>query len=135
MSFVDAVRSGLTKYADFSGRARRSEYWWFILFMYVVMAVPYALILMGDTMGTIGLALLAIAMLGLVLPAIAVAVRRLHDTGRSGWWYLLGLVPFAGLVVLWFVLQDSQAGDNAYGPSPKHEPVLGGGDLAVEPAV
>jgi uncharacterized membrane protein YhaH (DUF805 family) len=72
--------------------------------------------------------------LALFLPGLGVSIRRLHDTGRSGWWLLIGLVPLVGLIVLIvFFVQDSQPAANAYGPSPKHEPVVDG-DVAVAPA-
>lgn len=115
MSFQDAIRVCLTqKYIDFTGRARRSEYWWFALFSFIVQVVVSAIDRgMGSQIlgGLVSLALLA--------PSLAVAVRRLHDTGRSGWWLLLVLLPIIGwIVLLVFYVQDSQ-GPNAYGPSPK----------------
>jgi uncharacterized membrane protein YhaH (DUF805 family) len=130
VSFVDAVRSVLTKYATFSGRARRSEYWFFAL-AYLIASVVANII---DQM--IGTQLFVyILALALLLPSLAVGVRRLHDTGRSGWWILIGLVPIVGFIVLIvFYVQDSQPMTNAYGPSPKHEPVIEG-DVAAAPAV
>ena len=115
MSFQDAVRICLTqKYVDFSGRARRSEYWWYALFSAIVQAVVNAL-----DRGLGSQILGGLVSLALLLPSLAVAVRRLHDTGRSGWWLLLGLIPIIGwIVLLVFYVQDSQ-GPNAYGPSPK----------------
>lgn len=130
MSFVDAVRSVLTQYAVFSGRSRRSEYWWYTLFAVVVSLVASQIdAAMGTQLISIVLAL------ALLLPGLGVSIRRLHDTGRSGWWLLIGLVPIVGLIVLIvFYVQDSQPMANAYGPSPKHEPIVDG-DLAVAPAV
>lgn len=115
MSFQDAVRSALTQYATFSGRARRSEYWFFSLFSFIVLAVAYAI---DGAIGLSGL-LYLVAALALVLPGLAVGARRLHDTNRSGWWLLLGLIPFGGIVLIVFCVQDTQAGSNQYGPSPK----------------
>ena len=119
MSFPDAVRSVLSKYATFSGRARRSEYWWYVLF-YAILAILASIIdsAMGTDPGRTGI-VGTILGLALLLPSIAVSVRRLHDTGRSGWWLLLALVPIVGAIVLivWYC-QDSH-GDNQYGPSPK----------------
>lgn len=115
MSFADAARTSLTaKYATFSGRARRSEYWWFSL-IYVAAAT----VLIG-----IGLAfnvpLLAVFLLPLIVPMLTVSVRRLHDTGRSGWWMLIALVPVVGpIVYLVAMTVDSASGSNQYGPSPK----------------
>jgi uncharacterized membrane protein YhaH (DUF805 family) len=116
VSFQDAVTTVLTKkYADFSGRARRSEYWFFAL-AYVLAMVVTTIIdaILGTTPIVEGL-----AFLGLIIPLVGAGVRRLHDTGRSGWWILLGLIPFGGLVVLYFSVLDSEPGDNQYGPSPK----------------
>lgn len=119
MSFVDAVRSVLTQYAVFSGRSRRSEYWWYTLFAVVVSLVASQIdAALGSQVVSIVLAL------ALLLPGLGVSIRRLHDTGRSGWWLLIGLVPVVGVIVLIvFYVQDSQPMTNAYGPSPKHEPV------------
>lgn len=121
MSFADAVRSCLQQYVGFSGRARRSEYWWFFLFNVLVSIVASILDSVLGTMsddtnvGLIG----TIASLALLLPSIAVGIRRLHDTSRSGWWILIGLIPIVGwIILLVFYVQDSH-GDNQYGPSPK----------------
>ncbi|MDP9436969.1 MAG: DUF805 domain-containing protein [Actinomycetota bacterium] len=115
MGFADAVSSGFARYASFSGRARRSEYWWFYLFtflVYVAATVIDAIIGVPATA--------AIAVLALFIPTLAVSVRRLHDTGRSGWWFLIGLVPLVGgIVLLVFFVQDGTPGANQYGPSPK----------------
>ncbi len=116
MGFGEAVSSGLSKYATFSGRARRSEYWFFALFNFLVGVAA------GILDAVIGITLLyPLAALALLLPGLAVAVRRLHDTGRSGWWLLIALVPFAGAIVLIvFFCQDSHPAPNEHGPSPKH---------------
>jgi uncharacterized membrane protein YhaH (DUF805 family) len=119
MSFQDAVRTCLSKYVDFSGRARRSEYWWFALFDILVGFVA-AIIdsILGTGSGSFGV-FQALVTLALLLPGLAVSVRRLHDTSRSGWWVLIALVPVVGLIVLLiFYVQDSHP-DNKYGPSPK----------------
>lgn len=118
MSFADSVRTCFSKYATFSGRARRSEYWWFYLF-YILCTVVLEIIVIAARNG-----LPFILILGLVLPSLAAIVRRLHDTGRSGWWFWIGLVPLVGAIILIvFACQDSQPGTNQYGPSPKE---LGG---------
>lgn len=106
------------KYAEFSGRARRMEYWMFTLFNYIIYFV-LALSLSAITpKGAIFI--LAIYTLAILLPSIAVLVRRLHDTGRSAWWLLIALVPVVGgIVLLVFMVLDSDAGENQYGPSPK----------------
>lgn len=116
MSFSESIRTCLNKYATFSGRARRSEYWWFTLFTALVGLATW---LTDYALGTsfINLA----TSLALLLPGIAVLVRRLHDTGRSAWWLLLYLVPIAGpIAILVFSVFDSTRGPNAYGPSPKY---------------
>jgi uncharacterized membrane protein YhaH (DUF805 family) len=121
MGFAEAVRTCLQKYVGFSGRARRSEYWYFALFTLIVSIVAGILDGLLGTMsdetnvGVIG----TIASLALLLPSIAVAIRRLHDTSRSGWWILIGLIPIVGWIILIvFYVQDSHP-DNEYGPSPK----------------
>lgn len=119
MSFVDAVRSVLSQYVGFSGRARRSEYWWYVLF-YVILAIVASIIdrAIGTDPGKVGI-VSSLLGLALFLPSLAVSVRRLHDTSRSGWWVLLGLIPLVGAIILlvWYC-QDSHP-DNQYGPSPK----------------
>jgi uncharacterized membrane protein YhaH (DUF805 family) len=112
----------LKKYADFSGRARRKEYWFFVLF-YVIILVVLMVIdgFVGTQIGGAGFGILTcLYALAMLIPALAVTVRRLHDTGRSGWWILIQLVPLVGwIVLLIFLFIDSQPGQNAYGPSPK----------------
>lgn len=123
MSFVEAVRSALAQYATFRGRARRSEYWWFTLFYVVwviVMTVVASMLVSPESSGIVSLVLY----LPMVIPGIAVTVRRLHDTNRSGAWYLINFVPIVGpIVLLVFMVMDSQPGENQYGPSPKPGPV------------
>jgi uncharacterized membrane protein YhaH (DUF805 family) len=123
MSFQDAVRTCLQrKYADFSGRARRSEYWFFFLFNVIVSVVAGALnnVLSLPTFSGGQTLLGTIASLALLLPSLSVAVRRLHDTGKSGWFVLLGLIPVVGwIILLVFLVKDSDPAPNAYGPSPK----------------
>jgi uncharacterized membrane protein YhaH (DUF805 family) len=119
MTFTTAVRTCLEKYATFSGRARRSEYWWFQAFLMLVAFVGVALVflLRSEVPGY----LLLVVMVGLVVPAISVTVRRLHDTGRSGWWYLISLVPYVGALVLLVLCCLDSTGSNQYGTSPKVE--------------
>jgi uncharacterized membrane protein YhaH (DUF805 family) len=111
----------LKKYAVFSGRARRKEYWMFFLFNFIF-AVVLGIIdeITGITSNT-GLSVLStIYGLAVLVPGLAVAVRRLHDTNRSGWWLFIALIPLAGVIVLLvFMAQDSQPGENQYGPNPK----------------
>jgi uncharacterized membrane protein YhaH (DUF805 family) len=124
MSFTAAIRSVLTQYIGFTGRARRSEYWWWALFT-VLVGFAAAILdgVLGTTLGpdnSVTGVIGVIVNLALLLPTLAVAVRRLHDTDRSGWWLLIGLVPIVGAIVLlvFFVL-DSTPGPNRFGANPK----------------
>ncbi len=113
---MDWYLAALRKYAEFSGRSRRTEYWMFVL-VYVIILVVLALIEGALGMPGVVSGLFQLAML---VPALAVGARRLHDTGRSGWWQLISLIPLIGAVVLIvFFVQDSQPGDNGYGANPK----------------
>ena len=111
--------AALKKYAVFSGRARRSEYWYFGLF-YVLIYIALAVI-DGVMNAASNFSLLSgIFALAMLIPSLAVTVRRLHDTDRSGWWVLIGLVPVVGFIALIaFAIQDSQTGENRFGVSPK----------------
>ena len=112
----------LQKYAVFDGRARRKEYWMFLLINILVSVV---LIAIDNLIGTFshqasfGL-LQGLYSLALLIPSIAVTVRRLHDTGRTGWWILISLVPLiGGIILLIFMVLESEPGTNQYGPNPK----------------
>jgi uncharacterized membrane protein YhaH (DUF805 family) len=110
MSFTQAVRTCMSKYAMFNGRARRPEYWWFALFGLITYAVAAVI---DAATGTP--VFVIIALLALLVPSLAVAIRRLHDTNRSGWWYLICLVPLiGGIVLLVFMASDSTPGTNQY---------------------
>ena len=111
----------LKKYAVFSGRARRKEYWYFVLFNVIIAVVLGGVDRVIGTSHGAGTGLLgSIYSLAVLLPGIAVTVRRLHDTDRSGWWLLIGLIPIIGAIILFiFVLGDSTPGENQYGPNPK----------------
>ena len=112
----------LKKYAVFSGRARRKEYWMFVLFNIIFFIVA---IILDNVLGTaiedVGYGLFYILYaLAVIIPSLAVAVRRLHDIGKSGWWIFISLIPIIGGI--WFIVlaaTDSQAGENEYGPNPK----------------
>ena len=114
------------KYASFEGRATRAEYWYFYLFFILVLiggvivgAILGAVLAIGDGETAAGLAVIvyAIITLGFVCPSISVLVRRLHDIGRSGWWFWIALIPcFGGIVIFIFTLLGSQEHNNKYGP-------------------
>jgi uncharacterized membrane protein YhaH (DUF805 family) len=103
-------------YFTFTGRARRKAYWMFVLFNIIAAVIANIIDSVIGTGGLIG----GIYSLAVLLPGIALGVRRLHDIGKSGWWMLIALVPLIGLIVLLvFACTDSQPGDNEYGPNPK----------------
>ena len=108
----------LKNYAVFGGRARRTEYWMFVLFNMIVAVILAAA---EGLLGGPGF-LNTIYSLGVLIPSLAVSVRRLHDTGRTGWWLLVGLIPLIGFIVLLiFFVKDSDPEDNEYGSNPKLE--------------
>ncbi len=146
MSFGQAIKSVFRQYATFTGRARRAEYWWFYLFsmlvsipaqvFFFVMYFAALIPAMGQTdangaitnegldsinwgLFIVGLIPVVVVSLGLFIPSLSVLVRRLHDTGRSGLWLLIGFVPGASIVLLVFALLEGEPYDNAYGPDPK----------------
>lgn len=138
MGFGEAIKTCFGKYASFTGRARRSEFWWFFLFWWlgtviinlIDNAAGLVLNLGTDTIETSsgvvtftsgGLGILStIWGLVLLLPFLSVTVRRLHDTDRSGWWWWIQLIPCVGfIVILVFMLLDSTPGDNRFGPNPR----------------
>lgn len=115
--------SVLKQYAVFSGRARRTEYWMFVLCNVIVMQLLGMVdkLIGGDKEFISGIYSLAV-----LLPSLAVAVRRLHDTDRSGWWLLLGLIPIIGtLVLIYFMVCNGQKGPNRFGDDPKAAPSQG----------
>lgn len=110
MSFADAIKLCFAKYADFNGRAKRPEFWWFILFC----------ILVSLALEMVSGILSGLFSLATFLPSIAVGARRLHDTNRSGWWQLLAIIPVLGWIVLIvFCAQEGEAAENQYGPVPE----------------
>lgn len=118
VTFGEAIQRGLVEnYCNFTGRASRSEYWWFYLFTALVgmvaggISAPF-----GETFSEIFTYAVALV---LFLPSFGITFRRLHDIGKSGWWWLLGFIPLVGAIILivWFCRQ-SQEGDNEYGPEP-----------------
>lgn len=114
---VDWFKKGLRNYANFSGRARRKEYWYFLLMQIILIIIAMVL----DTIifdSDIGLFYLVVA-LGLFLPGVAVTIRRLHDTNHSGWWFLISLVPLIGIVLIVFLVRETKFETNRWGPPAK----------------
>ena len=132
MGFSDAVQNVLmNNYANLNGRASRSEYWWFVLFNFIVNIVTFVIDLtLGSMitydMGYVGL----IAFLALLLPTVSVSVRRLHDIGKSGWWILLAIIPivnFIGIfVIIVFTIMEGEEQHNQYGNVPTNTFEQGG---------
>ena len=134
MSFTDAVRTCISKFATFDGRATRSEFWWFYLFAVLVGFVGYVPILILTLIGAsanegaisgiftiltvIFWIVWLIVVIALYIPLLAVGSRRLHDRGQSGWLQLLYLVPCGSIVLIVFFVMEGTPGDNAYGPKP-----------------
>jgi uncharacterized membrane protein YhaH (DUF805 family) len=126
MTFSDAIKTGFGKYSQFSGRARLSEYWWWVLFSILAQMIPYILFI-AVVVGSEGTSSLT-AVLGLlwfvvwaalIIPSLAVFVRRLHDSGKSGWFWLLGLIPLVGpIILIVFLVAAGDPGENQYGAPP-----------------
>ena len=123
MSFQEAVESVFRQYANFDGRARRSEYWFFVLF---VLLTSIVLSFLGGMIGGPGLARILTGLYTLVIfvPSLSLIWRRLHDSGHSGLWFLLTFIPIGQIVLLVFFCLDSQPGENEYGPNPKETDVV-----------
>lgn len=118
MGFTQAIVSGFQNYVNFSGRAARSEYWFWILFVFLVSIVGVLIdtMILGNAQTFPATNLVNLALL---LPELGVAVRRLHDRDRSGWWLFLGLIPLIGAIILivWFCMKGT-TGPNRFGPDP-----------------
>lgn len=126
VGFVEAIQTCFSKYATFEGRARRSEYWFYTLFIWAVQMILYILgiIILGKSPEDGTNILMSIFSLATLVPSLAVFWRRMHDIGKSGAWFFLNLVPCVGsIVLLVFELTDSQPGENQFGMSPKY-PVI-----------
>jgi uncharacterized membrane protein YhaH (DUF805 family) len=129
MSFGDSIATCFRKYADFNGRGSRAEYWWFFLFCVLAYVGFVAVAAVVHSPAPI------VLMLGLILPQIAAAVRRLHDTGKPGTWYLISLIPYIGGIWLIVLLaQRSEPGPNQYGISGE-QPVYAGRRVPSMPQV
>ena len=130
MGFGEAVKTCFSKYATFSGRARRSEFWFYYLFVIIINAILGILLSIGAAaggssgglggFGTFVLIVMMIWSLAIILPTISVQVRRLHDTDRSGGWWWIGLIPFVGIIILIvFWVGEGTRAPNRFGPDPK----------------
>lgn len=123
MSFGEAIKACFDKYAEFEGRSRRTEYWYFRLFQILVifgLALLAGLgILIHDGIALLFIIIMALFALGTIIPGLAVTVRRFHDAGQSGWLILLDVFCTSGLVSIVMGCIDSQHGHNQYGPNPK----------------
>ena len=128
MGFGDAVKTCFSKFFVAEGRASRPEYWWFYLSGFVASVIALAIDMAIDT----GYILVGLVGLVYFIPLITAAIRRLHDTGRSGWWYLISFVPLVGFIILIvFLATQGNPGQNEYGPPPGT--VAGGGSVAAPP--
>jgi uncharacterized membrane protein YhaH (DUF805 family) len=119
VGFIDAVMALYGNYAKFSGRASRSEYWW--AFLYFILLYVGLLIGTSVDLGALGSLLtlaLSLLVLGTCIPMISVSVRRLHDFDKSGWLYLIGLIPIVSLYLLYLYVQPGTRGSNRFGPDP-----------------
>lgn len=117
---MDWYIGALKKYAVFEGRARRKEYWMFVLFNVLIgFALRVAEAVSGAFSSSNQYVLASLYSLAVLLPTAALGVRRLHDTGRSGWWMLIIFIPLVNLILLAFYIQEGQRGPNQYGPDPK----------------
>ncbi len=119
MGFGEAIQSGFKNYVGFTGRAARSEYWYWFLFVFLIGIVAKIIDSgLGGGMSSVGL-FGGIVTLALLLPNIAIGIRRLHDRDKTGWWLLLALIPLIGIIILiiWFVMRGTP-GPNRFGPDP-----------------
>jgi uncharacterized membrane protein YhaH (DUF805 family) len=111
MNFTESIGAGLSQYAEFDGRASRAEYWYWTLFTAVAVGTLFAF----DVLLGAGFILTFVGSLALALPSIAIFVRRMHDTDRSGLWYFVSFIPFGQLLLFVFLLQKGTTGRNRYG--------------------
>ena len=117
MGFGQAIAAGFKNYVNFSGRATRPAYWYFVLFLFIVSIIAFAidLAVFGDQQI---FPIYGIFSLATFLPGLAVFIRRLHDTGRTGWWFFLNLVPLGAILLIVWLCQRGEPGANAYGSPP-----------------
>ena len=122
---INYWKAAISKYAEFNGRARRSEYWYYVLTNFLIVLSLYVLIFVGalariPVISIVFGGIVILFALGTLVPSIAVLVRRLHDSGKSGWYYFVSLIPIAGPIWLLILLcTEGTKGPNEYGPDPK----------------
>ncbi len=124
MGMMEAVKMFFARYTDFEGRSSRAEYWWVFLFQFLVVIAAYigmglAFVIGLPALSIIFMIAMVLYFLAALVPGIAVIVRRLHDTDRSGWWYFIGLVPLiGGIILLIFFCNSGTKGANRFGDDP-----------------
>ena len=112
MNFIESIQTCYKKFFDFSGRASKSEYWWFQLYNAIIYVLTF--VFQGDL--TLLFSILVIAN---IIPTYAAAVRRIHDSDKSGWMVLIAVIPLIGLYIIVLLLKDGSKGKNRFGPKPK----------------
>ena len=114
MEIMQAVKTVLNNYANFKDRSRRSEFWWWTLAYFIA----YAVIMLVGSVINMGELFAGIFALGLIIPNLAVSVRRFHDIGKSGWWILISIIPLIGLIAIIYFFTRPSDGPNQYGEGP-----------------
>ena len=112
MNFIESIQTCYKKFFDFSGRASKSEYWWFQLYNAIIYVLTF--VFQGDLT-----LLFSIVVIANIIPNYAAAVRRIHDSDKSGWMVLIAVIPLIGLYIFVLLLQDGSKGKNRFGPKPK----------------
>ena len=112
MNFTESIKTCYKKFFDFSGRASKSEFWWFQLYAIIIYALMF--VFQGDLV-----ILFSIITIANLIPNWAAAVRRLHDTDKSGWMVLISVIPIIGLFIIFLLIADGSKGKNRFGPKPK----------------
>ncbi len=112
MNFVQSIQTCYKKFFDFSGRASKSEYWWFQLYTIIIYGMQF--VFQGDLV-----LVFSILVIANIIPLYAAGVRRLHDTDKSGWFVLISVIPIIGLFIIFLLMGDGSKGKNRFGPKPK----------------
>ena len=112
MNFVQSIQTCYKKFFDFSGRASKSEYWWFQLYTIIIYGMQF--VFQGDLV-----LVFSILVIANIIPLYAAGVRRLHDTDKSGWFVLISIIPILGLIIFFLLMADGSKGKNRFGPKPK----------------